>query len=570
MIKKNKLIPYLYAGLFLFVILIILLENSYLLINQTTSNITETSWLDAEKLINSIIAGASQSIESVKITEQQIQRHVRKIGGRIDRLYAESNNRADEEFRDILRHFKIISFSILDRRGKPLYTLNRESLPTDVQNLDLTVVTPTGNKKNPGGRKSLISNRALTRKTGISAIIPDLQMLSIRRLKEQGSIHIFFGREKLQEIKARIGLQLLINSLEAQNVIQTISFLNDQLIIIADYEPSRINLLDEKLEYWDSLNKGVRYSWWGPNQETMRWIHPILYTQETDGVFRITFRRPGIKQIYSNTAKITITNSIIIMLLASISAIIMLIFHKRNINRMDAMEKTISENAKLVSLANLTAGVAHEVRNPLNSISITIQRLQMEFIPPKKNEQDDYMMLTATMKKEVDRINAIITDFLDFAKPFSPNNKCFNLDEFIDENVSFFSGEAEKANIQINTTIETNQTEFFGDREKLTQVLINLFFNALEATPEHGSISIFSEITKNKNWQLRIEDSGEGIAAQNINHIFDIYFTTKKSGSGLGLYISRKIIQAHNGSIELKTNSAKGTTAIITLPIKEC
>lgn len=194
----------------------------------------------------------------------------------------------------------------------------------------------------------------------------------------------------------------------------------------------------------------------------------------------------------------------------------------------------------------------------------------MEFVPSKKSDQDDYMMLTATMKKEVDRINAIITDFLDFAKPFSPNNKCFDLDAFIDENISFFSGEAKKANIQIKTHIATRKTQFFGDREKLTQVLINLFFNALEATPEQGTISIFSDITKDNNWQLRIEDSGEGIAAHNINHIFDIYFTTKKSGSGLGLYISRKIIQAHGGSIELKTSTSKGTVAVTTLPIKEC
>ncbi len=562
--RKNKLLPYLYAGLFLFVIVIILVENSYLLINQTSSNITETSWLDAEKLINSIVAGAKQSIESVQLTDQQILRHVRKLSGQIDRLFAISRSKADEEFRDILRNFKIVSFSVHDQNGKQLYSLNHWALPTDIRKSESLPVT--------NWQALSRGITAIEWETDISKTRPDLQMLSFPRSKEKGVIRIFLGNEKLQEIRARIGLQLLINKLENQNVIQTVSFLNDQLMIIADYEPSRINTVEEKLDYFDALKKGVSYSYNIPESETVKSVHPILLTEDSRGVFVMTFRRTGIKQIYSNTAKITITNSIIIMLLASISAIIMLIFHKRNITRMEIMEKKISENAKLVSLANLTAGVAHEVRNPLNSISITIQRLQMEYMPSGKGkqEQNEYMALTTTMKKEVDRINTIITDFLDFAKPFSPNNECFNLDEFISENISFFSGEALKLNVQIDTTISTNQAEFFGDREKLTQVLVNLFLNALEATPDNGSILIVSDITKHNNWQLKIQDSGEGIADQNINHIFDIYFTTKKSGSGLGLYISRKIIQAHGGSIELRPNPTKGTTAIITLPIKAC
>jgi len=560
--RKNKLLPYLYAGLFLFVIVIILVENSYLLIQQTDSNIAETSLLLNEKIINSITAGAEQSIDSVHLTDQQILRHVRKLVGQIDRLYANSRDKADEEFRDIILNFKIVSFSIHAQNGKQLYSLNHWALPTDIRQPESLPYT--------NWQALSLGVTPFEWETDISKIRPDLQMLSFPRTKDKGVIRIFLGNEKLQEIKARIGLQLLINSLENQNVIQAVSFLNDQLIIIADYEPSRVNTRVEELEILESFKTKLTVQYYDRKNGTLKSINPIRFSQDTDGIFVMNFQRAGIKQIYSNTVKITIINSIIIMLLASISAIIMLFFHKRNIARMESMEKKISENEKLVSLANLTAGVAHEVRNPLNSISITIQRLQMEYMPPGKGDRDDYVALTTTMKKEVDRINTIITDYLDFAKPFSPNNECFNLDEFINENISFFSGEAHKSNIQIDTTISTNQAEFFGDREKLTQVLVNLFLNALEATPDNGSILIDSDITKHNNWQLKIQDSGEGIAAQNINHIFDIYFTTKRSGSGLGLYISRKIIQAHGGSIDLRPNPTKGTTAIITLPIKTC
>ncbi|MBU2648310.1 hypothetical protein KKI24_26620 [bacterium] len=574
MMKKNKLIPYIYVGLFLFVILIILLENSYLLIDQTSTNITETSWLDAEKLIYSIIAGAKQSIDSVQLTEQQVQRHIKKIAGMIDRLYIEADAKAEEEFKDILKNYKIIAFSIHNGKGNLLYALNLDDLPPELQKTD-TLAFPSPKKPDPDDRSSGNSRVMNQLKTDMADSTRNLQMLTIPRIvsplspsANPGFIHIYFGDEKLEEVRARIGLQLLINSLENQNVIQHVSFMNDQLMIIADYEPSRVGTLDEKLDNLDALNKGLTYKYYNQTNETQTFVHSIQLTPDTRGVFRVTFRMTGLKQIYSNTSKITIINSIIIMVMASISAMIMLIFHRRNINRMDAMEKKIRENEKLVSLANLTAGVAHEVRNPLNSISITIQRLQMEFTPRNKADEDEYIMLTATMKNEVDRINAIITDFLDFAKPFKPNDTFFDLEDFIEENISFLSAEAQKTNIQIHKFVSASQTLFLGDREKLTQVLLNLFFNALEATPQGGTISIYSDITKDKNWQLKIEDTGEGISDQNFKHIFDIYFTTKKTGTGLGLYICRKIIQAHDGSIELRPNPTRGMTAIVTLPIK--
>lgn len=565
---KKKLTPYLYAGLFLFVTLIILLENSYLLIDQTSTNITETSWLDAEKLINSIVASAKQSIESVQLTDQQIQRHIKKIATRIEELYIESKGKAEEEFKDIFRIFKFIAFSVHDEKGTLLYFQSVDILPPGVQKEDLLRLSHPQEQIALNKLSSDNIKGGTNWEKSLSDTSPNLQVLSIPRAANPGFIRVFFGHEKLQEIRSRVGLLLLINSLENQNVIQYVSFMNDQLMIIADYEPSRVDTIEEKLEYLDALNKGA--SFYNKKDETLEFVHPLLLTHDSNGVFRIAFRMTGLQKIYSNTSKITIINSIIIMLIATISAMIMLFFHNRNISKMDAMQSQIRENEKLVSLANLTAGVAHEVRNPLNSISITIQRLQMEFTP--KNEQDlaDYMTLTATMKSEVDRINAIITDFLDFAKPFSPKNILFTLDDFVEENVAFFSGEARKRNIQIKKHILTKQTPFLGDKEKLTQVLLNLFFNALEATPEGGIIAIHSDVTKENNWQLKIQDNGEGIANHHFTHIFDIYFTTKKTGTGLGLYISRKIIQAHDGSIELKPNPDSGMTAIVTMPIKPC
>ncbi|MCP4754935.1 MAG: hypothetical protein GY866_29005, partial [Proteobacteria bacterium] len=120
--KKSRFISYIYSGLFLVVILIILIENSYLLINQTSSNLVETSWLEGEKLVKSIVAGAQQSIESVQLTPQQIRRQIRKITVKIDHLGDLSGKRIEEDLKEILRNNKLRSISILDEAGNVINT----------------------------------------------------------------------------------------------------------------------------------------------------------------------------------------------------------------------------------------------------------------------------------------------------------------------------------------------------------------------------------------------------------------------------------------------------------------
>ncbi|MCP4749547.1 MAG: hypothetical protein GY866_01515, partial [Proteobacteria bacterium] len=483
---------------------------------------------------------------------------------KIDHLGDLSGKRIEEDLKEILRNNKLRSISILDEAGNVINTVSLD-IPLDGDLLPDYDQPVYSDQPIPPLPPATDNAEPVGNSTPSEVESGEIRPVTIKRVEHPGSIRVTIGTEKLQEIKSRIGLQLLIFSLEKQNVIQYASFFNDQLMVIADYEPSRIGIIEEKLEYLDSLNTGVSY--FLRKEDVMEVVHPLLLTQDSRGVFKVGFSLKGTETIYSNASKITIANSIVIMMLAIVAVVFMLRRHIKNIDSMELMEKKIRENEKLVSLGNLTAGVAHEVRNPLNSISITIQRLQLEFSPQKNEDLEEYVMLTAMMKKEVDRINAIITDLLDFSKPFKPENSVFPLNDFLNENVALFSGEAENKNVRIVRKINTNNTRFFGDREKLTQMLINLWRNALDATKKYGSITIHSNVTRNNKWQLKIEDDGEGISKDNLNHIFDIYFTTKRTGTGLGLYITRKIVQAHNGAIELIPNTGgRGITAIVTIP----
>jgi signal transduction histidine kinase len=558
--KKTGFPPYGYAVAFLVVILLILLENSYLLISQTRANLNETAWLEAERLINSIVAGAQLSIDAIQPSPQQINRHVRKIASLIDEIYRESLPHTEEAVQEILKHYKIDSILIMDPTGSPVRQLSRriDLFGTDRPDNPKALLSP---EENRSSIKESDDERALTT---VDKHQNGRYQLTVDRVFGKGTIRLTFGAETLQEIRSRVGLQLLISFMEIQNVIQSATFLNDQLLIIADYEPSRIGTVEERLEYLESLiNQAIFFNRRG---DVMEIIHPLNLGLDNKGVFRVTFRMTGIEEIYGNAIKITIINSIAIMVLALAAAAIMIKRHQRYQQRMTAMERRIQENEKLTSLANLTAGVAHEVRNPLNSISITIQRLQLEFSPGKATDREEYQYLTTTLKREVDRINGIITDYLDFAKPFKPRYARFSVDGFLDETLGLFANEAKKKSVSIDTQSSTRHLFFFGDREKLTQVLINLLRNALDATPENGTITVSSELTSSNEWRLTITDTGVGIAKTDQNRIFDIYFTTKRDGTGLGLYVTRKIIQAHQGTIALHPGVERGTRAVVTLP----
>ena len=536
--KKRKYNSYIVAGLFLLLVTGILIENSYLLINQTYSNLVETAFFEAEKIVRSIVASAQQITETVQITPRQIQRHLRRTGQKIGQSETET------QLLRILHEDKLLSISIYDERGFPVITVPKKT------SSNKTIASP--------------SHDSDTTSPQLIEKLATLNIITIDRVGKPGTIEIVFGSEKLIEIKSRVGLQLLIASLENQQMIEYASFVDDQFKVLADYEPSRIGTIDDRQEYLNVLDTGESYLFRHAN--VVEIYHPLEFAPNYRGVVKIAFKQPGIEQLYQNASKITILNSVGIMVVAIVAAIIILQLYQRNLKKLEAMEKQIRENEKLVSLANLTAGVAHEVRNPLNSIAITIQRLQMEFNPKSKEDKEEYHSLTAIMKKEVDRINTIVTDLLEFSSPFSPNKSNFSVEEFLNENLSLFKEEAANKDVKVMAESRTNGAVFFGDREKLTQVLINLLRNALDATEESGTITIISEFFKDQKWELKIKDDGEGISKNNLNHIFDIYFTTKRTGSGLGLYISRKIVQAHQGSIDLVPNADRGVTAIISLP----
>lgn len=232
-----------------------------------------------------------------------------------------------------------------------------------------------------------------------------------------------------------------------------------------------------------------------------------------------------------------------------------------DITEIRKISKQLIQNDKFTAMGELASGVAHEIRNPLNTIYMISQRLDREY--KNKLKSEDFNSLTDILHSESQRVNSIIEQFLRFTKPLKLAKQKIKISELLDDIIKIISIQAEAKNIIVNTIIETD-AEVNIDYQQMKQVFLNLFRNSIEATNQGGKIGIRFYKSESK-FIFEIYDTGCGISEENLKKIFDIYFTTKPTGTGMGLSIVRQIILQHGGTIDVESNIDKGTKFIITL-----
>jgi PAS domain S-box-containing protein len=228
-----------------------------------------------------------------------------------------------------------------------------------------------------------------------------------------------------------------------------------------------------------------------------------------------------------------------------------------------SMQRIINRQEKLVAMGELASGVAHEIRNPLNAIGVVAQRLDMEFSPVA--DEEEYRQLVRAVVSEVHRVNAIIQRFLQFARPTPLMMVNTDLDDFLTGYRPLLEGEADAKGIGFLLEIESGLTVLL-DREKMQQVLLNIVRNGVEATEPGGRIAI-KLFQRAEMAIIEITDTGCGISESEMAQIFNLYFTTKESGTGMGLSIANQIVQSHGGIIEVESIQPHGTLFRIVLPL---
>jgi signal transduction histidine kinase len=222
---------------------------------------------------------------------------------------------------------------------------------------------------------------------------------------------------------------------------------------------------------------------------------------------------------------------------------------------------------KLRAIGTLTAGVAHELNNPLNNIIITSNTLIDEF---NDYNTDEIKEMITDIVNDSERARKIVRDLLDFSRESSSSMKSIIIKELIDETMHLVNNELSLKQISTDIHVERNLPPIYGDDQKLKQVFINLILNAKDAMSEKGHILISASLSRKSNSvHIKITDDGTGIPKHILDHIFDPFFTTKNlsSGTGLGLSVCQGIIANHNGQLSVDSLVGVGTTFTVSLPV---
>jgi len=225
-------------------------------------------------------------------------------------------------------------------------------------------------------------------------------------------------------------------------------------------------------------------------------------------------------------------------------------------------EAQLIRSEKLAALGQLAAGIAHEIRNPLTSINILIHSMT-ENLPSGDSHKEDLKVI----EEEIHRINEILDQFLRFAKPATPLLEKADVSSIFEETLQLLRPHIEKQIIVVEKEFQFLPI-ILMDREQMKQVFLNLLLNAIQAMPGGGHLTLRGQNSEDGQWiHISIQDSGIGISSENINKLFDPFFSTKEGGIGLGLSITHRIIDQHHGKIEVESAPGKGTLFTIWLPI---
>ncbi len=227
----------------------------------------------------------------------------------------------------------------------------------------------------------------------------------------------------------------------------------------------------------------------------------------------------------------------------------------------------IQRSARLSSLGMLTAGLAHEIRNPLVAIRTFTQLLPERYGDPEFRDTFKTLAL-----KEVDRICGLVNDLLSFARPSTPKVSPEDVNEIVESISRILETEAKEKDVRLHLRLASGLPKIFIDKEQIKQVLMNVIINAIQSIEGGGDVEIstriFSREGAERFVQIEVRDTGTGIEEEDLENIFNPFFTTKKEGCGLGLSISHQIIQEHAGHMMAESKLGEGTTFFINLPAK--
>ncbi|HEX6726908.1 MAG TPA: ATP-binding protein [Nitrospira sp.] len=245
------------------------------------------------------------------------------------------------------------------------------------------------------------------------------------------------------------------------------------------------------------------------------------------------------------------------------------ILQAQDVSEWLGLERRVRVAEKLAALHTLSAGVAHELRNPLSAMDLNLHLLEEELKEWETLAEPGARYL-GVVNAECRRLSAILDNFMKFARPGSVGQHEVDVKALIDHIMTLMRFEAEERGIQLEQVMDEQLLPVLGDATQISQVLVNIIVNAFHAMPNggHCRISALQREAEGKHWvEIAVKDSGVGITKEQLSHLFEPFYTTKSSGTGLGLAIAYRIMQDHSGTIQVASAPESGTTVVIQFPV---
>jgi len=238
----------------------------------------------------------------------------------------------------------------------------------------------------------------------------------------------------------------------------------------------------------------------------------------------------------------------------------------------DGQPSRATVSKRLAALGRVSSGIAHEVKNPLNAMGIHLELLKMQINdlamgrPGATEEAREHVRVLA---QQMRRLDDVVQGFLTFARPETPKQAPIRMHELVREMLPVISAEAAKTGVLVHVDCAEDLPPVMGDAGQLHQAFLNLAINGCQAMPQGGELRISVRRAEGRQMEVLIEDNGTGIAPENMDRIFNLFFTTKPEGSGVGLALVFRTIHLHDGDIEVQSVPDHGTTFRVTLPLAD-